>query len=305
MHDLELGSIQFVDVSDSATVTIQSNTSSTVHTATAMEVESTSSTSPTSKQTQIPDGKTEESKSTESKGKVYVATIIAQERKRNKISGIKISEFSKALNILAYKALQLDATIHSPRIGAKTPDFNWYSIERAIRSKRVFIFHIYFEGSLIGRGIQTYIYYYRRSSHPSASLSQDSPSPFEFSKTTDTQEFEYDSPPEKSVSSPSKLSKSPSVSLSVTPVKRQASVASLTPARALEPLPDIFKDTHVLLYNLDEGINIFSFLLNKTSEISKHLGRYIIAFGGEILPSFNLKTTSHIVTTKQAPQGVK
>jgi hypothetical protein len=40
-----------------------------------------------------------------------------------------------------------------PRIGAGTPEFNWYSTERVLRS------------SLVTRGIPTFVYYFKRKKH--------------------------------------------------------------------------------------------------------------------------------------------
>ena len=63
-------------------------------------------------------------------------------------SDFRLHALDTALQALAHRCLELDATVHLPRIGHGTPNFNWYTVER-----------------LLGRnlrdvGVEATIYYY-------------------------------------------------------------------------------------------------------------------------------------------------
>lgn len=85
-------------------------------------------------------------------GKSYwLGLIIAQHRdKKNNLSGIKLDSLSTGLDKVYQFAKKKDASVHLPRIGHDTPDFNWYGTERMLRKK------------LAARGIPTFVYYYPR-----------------------------------------------------------------------------------------------------------------------------------------------
>lgn len=81
---------------------------------------------------------------------VYVALVIAQTTKRNKVGPIQLPALSQALQKLAPVAKALKASIHMPRMGLRGSD--WYAAERSIRRY------------LVSHGVPTYVYYFRRSS---------------------------------------------------------------------------------------------------------------------------------------------
>jgi superfamily II DNA/RNA helicase len=81
-------------------------------------------------------------------GKDYLALVVAQCRNEGagKSSGIKLPALTTAFKRISHGALQQDASVHLPRIGHTTPNFNWYGTERLIRKY------------LARRGIPTYVY---------------------------------------------------------------------------------------------------------------------------------------------------
>ncbi|OXB68897.1 hypothetical protein ASZ78_005334 [Callipepla squamata] len=90
------------------------------------------------------------------KGQDLLALIVAQHRDRsNNLSGIKLSALEKGLKKIYLAAkkrndctflLHFSATVHFPRIGYATRDFNWYGTERLIQKY------------LAARGIPTLMY---------------------------------------------------------------------------------------------------------------------------------------------------
>nr|XP_031292435.1 chromodomain-helicase-DNA-binding protein 1-like isoform X2 [Camelus dromedarius] len=106
-------------------------------------------------------------KESRSKGQDLLALIVAQHRDRaNVLSGIKMAALEEGLKKIFFAAKKKKASVHLPRIGHSTRDFNWYGTERLIRKH------------LAARGIPTYIYYFPRSraaslhSQPSSSSSR-------------------------------------------------------------------------------------------------------------------------------------
>ncbi|XP_076204851.1 chromodomain-helicase-DNA-binding protein 1-like isoform X2 [Aptenodytes patagonicus] len=91
-------------------------------------------------------------KKSRKKGQDLLALIVAQHRDRsNNLSGIKLSALEKGLKKIYLAAKKRNATVHLPRIGYATKDFNWYGTERLIRKY------------LATRGIPTLIYYFPRN----------------------------------------------------------------------------------------------------------------------------------------------
>ncbi|XP_069722992.1 chromodomain-helicase-DNA-binding protein 1-like [Phaenicophaeus curvirostris] len=91
-------------------------------------------------------------KKSRKKGRDLLALIVAQHRDRaNNLSGIKLSALEKGLKKIYLAAKKRNATVHLPRIGYATKDFNWYGTERLIRKY------------LATRGIPTLIYYFPRN----------------------------------------------------------------------------------------------------------------------------------------------
>ena len=84
----------------------------------------------------------------------YLALIVAQKRDKNGYLGeLSIKLVESAFKQIFLKAIELkNTTVHLPRIGHNTPNFNWYAIERLIKK--------YFSNLKV----PTYIYYFKRQS---------------------------------------------------------------------------------------------------------------------------------------------
>ncbi|XP_015731829.2 chromodomain-helicase-DNA-binding protein 1-like isoform X5 [Coturnix japonica] len=102
------------------------------------------------------------------KGQDLLALIVAQHRDRsNNLSGIKLAALEKGLKKIYLAAKKRNASVHFPRIGYATKDFNWYGTERLIQKY------------LATRGVPTLIYYFPRNrgsaSQPSSSVTASKP----------------------------------------------------------------------------------------------------------------------------------
>ncbi|XP_048669830.1 chromodomain-helicase-DNA-binding protein 1-like isoform X9 [Marmota marmota marmota] len=85
-------------------------------------------------------------------GQDLLALVVAQHRDRsNVLSGIKMAALEEGLKKIFLAAKKKKASVHLPRIGHATRDFNWYGTERLIQKH------------LAARGIPTYIYYFPRN----------------------------------------------------------------------------------------------------------------------------------------------
>ena len=89
------------------------------------------------------------------KGRDMLALIIAQTRgEGGRLSGIRLEALGTGLQKVAMEAKKRGASVHLPRIGHSTPNFNWYGTERLIRKH------------LASRGIPVFIYYFPRDGAP-------------------------------------------------------------------------------------------------------------------------------------------
>ncbi|KAL4095847.1 hypothetical protein PRIC1_009214 [Phytophthora ramorum] len=68
--------------------------------------------------------------------------------RQGKSSTFRLNALESALQAVAHRALELGATIHLPRIGYGTPNFNWYAVERLLAR------------NLRDVGVEASIYYY-------------------------------------------------------------------------------------------------------------------------------------------------
>ncbi|CAI5726359.1 unnamed protein product [Peronospora effusa] len=71
-----------------------------------------------------------------------------QRVRHGKSSTFHLNALETALQALAHRALELSATVHLPRIGYGTPNFNWYAVERLLAH------------NLRDAGVDATIYYY-------------------------------------------------------------------------------------------------------------------------------------------------
>ena len=83
-------------------------------------------------------------------GRDFVALIVTQRRDDfvHGVSGIKLTALDEGLKRVQRFALREKASVHLPRIGHSTRNFNWYGTERLIQKH------------LASKGIPTYVYYY-------------------------------------------------------------------------------------------------------------------------------------------------
>ena len=81
-------------------------------------------------------------------GKDFVALIVSQSRDEQGVSGIKLSALEEGLQRIQRFAIKERASVHLPRIGHSTRNFNWYGTERLIQKL------------LASKGIPTYVYYF-------------------------------------------------------------------------------------------------------------------------------------------------
>uniref|UniRef100_A0A672LLX8 Chromodomain-helicase-DNA-binding protein 1-like n=1 Tax=Sinocyclocheilus grahami TaxID=75366 RepID=A0A672LLX8_SINGR len=93
-------------------------------------------------------------------GRDYLTLIVAQQRDTaNNLSGIRLTALDEGLKKIYRDAKQKKASVHLPRIGHSTKGFNWYGTERLIRKH------------LATKGISTFIYYYKRATSHSSTVS--------------------------------------------------------------------------------------------------------------------------------------
>ncbi|TMW55068.1 hypothetical protein Poli38472_013830 [Pythium oligandrum] len=88
------------------------------------------------------------------KGKKRRVGAQGQVVRNGKSSTFRLHALERALHALALRALALDASVHMPRIGYGTPQFNWYAVERLIKRH------------LCERGVDTSVYYYSPNRRP-------------------------------------------------------------------------------------------------------------------------------------------
>eukprot|EP00054_Salpingoeca_dolichothecata_P016848 m.99395 g.99395 ORF g.99395 m.99395 type:complete len:272 (-) comp22170_c1_seq1:450-1265(-) len=155
---------------------------------------------------------------------IIIALIVAQSRdSQNHISGILLQHLDKGFQRVAALAQAHDASVHLPRIGHGSPNFNWYGTERLIRKRFATI------------GIQAFVYYYRRhrGNHPQLSKRPTAPP-----RATD-----IPGAPRSSSLSPS------SSSVVVSPETTTATIQD--EAGWSEELPDFFSGNYIYMHNID------------------------------------------------------
>ena len=67
----------------------------------------------------------------------FVALLVCQKRKKSEVSGILYDSFASAILSVREFALEKQLSVHCPRLGHGTANFNWYGIERLL--KRYFL----------------------------------------------------------------------------------------------------------------------------------------------------------------------
>jgi len=191
---------------------------------------------------------------------IYVALIVAHTRDRNnRLSPILMSSLSEALEKLYHVAKTTGASIHFPRIGYNTPQFNWYGTEKLIKKM------------LAQRGIKTLVYYYRRRGHnnkPSTSASSQ-----QQATTTSTIASERTDPSEQYIST-----------LSDTSSKETSPTAGTNSPESNADLAEIFQNCTMFFHDFKDSAEL------------KKLSRYVIAYDGDVDKTMTSYTT-HIITS--------
>ncbi|KTF84994.1 hypothetical protein cypCar_00021035 [Cyprinus carpio] len=179
-------------------------------------------------------------------GRDYLALIVAQQRdKANNLSGIRLTALDEGLKKIYRDAKQKNASVHLPRIGHSTKGFNWYGTERLIRKH------------LATKGISTFIYYYKRATSRSFTVSSTT-----CTSTPSTSHSSSDpaaSSPSRSPHSSSALDNSEDLSKSPKP-----STISHE-GQGAPGLADFMRGVHVYFYNM-------------AATEKKKLARYLITY---------------------------
>ncbi|XP_073707948.1 chromodomain-helicase-DNA-binding protein 1-like [Garra rufa] len=201
-------------------------------------------------------------------GRDYLALIVAQQRdKANNLSGIRLTALDEGLKKIYREAKQKKASVHLPRIGHSTKGFNWYGTERLIRKH------------LATKGISTFIYYYKRATSHSSTVSS--------STCTATPSTSH-SASNPAASSPSGSPHSSSPLGNTKDLSKSPKLSSTSHEGQGAPgLADFMRGVHVYFYNM-------------AATEKKKLGRYLIAYDGDEEDLMSPHVT-HIVGEVESP----
>lgn len=203
-------------------------------------------------------------------GKSYwLGLIIAQHRDRkNNLSGIKLASLATGLDKVYQVAKKKKASVHLPRIGHDTPDFNWYGTERMLRKK------------LTSKGIPTFVYYYPRHRAQKRKISSDSDS----NPIPSTSKADYNH-----------LSWQPSIGSSISDSDSEDQLCHSYSSGTKDLEEEKTKSSKLL--DIFEGTSIYCW--NFTEEETKKFKRYIIAYDGDFDTEIHDATT-HIIVKPDA-----
>ncbi|XP_016127586.1 chromodomain-helicase-DNA-binding protein 1-like [Sinocyclocheilus grahami] len=201
-------------------------------------------------------------------GRDYLTLIVAQQRDTaNNLSGIRLTALDEGLKKIYRDAKQKKASVHLPRIGHSTKGFNWYGTERLIRKH------------LATKGISTFIYYYKRATSHSSTVSSTT-----CTSTPSTSHSASDpaaSLPSGSPHSSSALGHSEDLTKSPKP-------STISHEGQDAPgLADFMRGVHVYFYNM-------------AATEKKKLARYLITYDGDEEDLMSSHVT-HIVGEVQSP----
>ncbi|KAK2889292.1 hypothetical protein Q8A67_014667 [Cirrhinus molitorella] len=201
-------------------------------------------------------------------GRDYLALIVAQQRdKANNLSGIRLTALDEGLKKIYREAKQKKASVHLPRIGHSTKGFNWYGTERLIRKH------------LATKGISTFIYYYKRATSHSSTVS---------SSTCNATPSTSHSASNPAASSPSGSPHSSSPLGNTEDLSKSPNLCSTSHEGQGAPgLADFMRGVHVYFYNM-------------AATEKKKLGRYLIAYDGDEEDLMSPHVT-HIVGEVESP----
>jgi len=85
---------------------------------------------------------------------LFVVNVCVQKMEKKSVSGILLEPLEETLKKVSYKAKELGASVHMPRIGYGLPNFNWYAVERILKK------------NLSTLGIPSFVYYYKKHQSP-------------------------------------------------------------------------------------------------------------------------------------------
>ncbi|XP_058634927.1 chromodomain-helicase-DNA-binding protein 1-like isoform X2 [Onychostoma macrolepis] len=201
-------------------------------------------------------------------GRDYLALIVAQQRdKANNLSGIRLTALDEGLKKIYRDAKQKKASVHLPRIGHSTKGFNWYGTERLIRKH------------LATKGISTFIYYYKRTTSHSSTVS---------STTCTSTPSTSHSASDPAASSPSGSPHSSSAFGNSEDLTKSPKPSTISHKGQGAPgLADFMRGVHVYFYNM-------------AATEKKKLARYLITYDGEEEDLMSSHVT-HIVGEVESP----
>lgn len=226
-----------------------------------------------------------------SKNDIYVALMIAQNYSSKVVNApVSLAFLGICLQKVAQFSKQVNASVHLPRLGASTPSFNWYGTERLIRKE------------LCGKGVKTFIYYFKRGvttsssivTSPTRSKNQPSPKPSKYQiqmlEDSDDDLLDINSPPaitkKESFTFDSSdhvppCSPNEHVDLSITAEEENEILEKYSVS---SPLPSFF--------------NGYSFLLNcNDKSIERLIEKHIVAFGGKLCNSQDERVNFVVTST--------
>uniref|UniRef100_A0A8C2Q0F1 Chromodomain-helicase-DNA-binding protein 1-like n=1 Tax=Cyprinus carpio TaxID=7962 RepID=A0A8C2Q0F1_CYPCA len=205
-------------------------------------------------------------------GRDYLALIVAQQRdKANNLSGIRLTALDEGLKKIYRDAKQKNASVHLPRIGHSTKGFNWYGTERLIRKH------------LATKGISTFIYYYKRATSRSFTVS---------STTCTSTPSTSHSASDPAASSPSRSPHSSSALDNSEDLSKSPKPSTISHEGQGAPgLADFMRGVHVYFYNM-------------AATEKKKLARYLITypFTFHLYPHDLMSSNvTHIVAEVESP----
>jgi len=211
---------------------------------------------------------------------IYVALLVAHTRnKRNQLSPLIFNALHEGLEKIYHVAKKTGASVHFPRIGYNTPNFNWYGTEKLIKKL------------LAQRDIPTYIYYFKRrttktSAFPSHASSSTS-APQNASSSVSGPELinanQSTSVPQITISSAS--TSGPQITHSLLTQSQKQPFEDRESVNEKEgALLDVFENCVIYLHGYSDDINE-----------EKRLSRYIIAYDGDVVNDAWSPDITHVI----------
>jgi len=221
---------------------------------------------------------------------IYVCHLIAQSRnKQQRVSAVKLAALSSALEKVRHVAQTRQLSVHLPRIGTGTKNFNWYGIERLLRK------------TLSSKGVPTYVYYYDRHQRKRKNQNSNNNSNNSQSSCSSSLDVSVHSHSHSSASS-SNSNKSDQNHSGSKSNHQSSSKNTSTHQSSSNANNDTDNKTNAIRFS-DFFESCSFYLHEKNGAANSMLGRYIMAYGGDLCDSLTSGVT-HIVTNDAALEKV-